>query len=219
MAVIQMLDYPTGIRVEKVNTMEQPVEGKVWSSTNISGKFRTDWRLKSFPLDRLHLRIPIEESSFDASNLGFSADTINSSAKDAMLPAGWCLKDFSIESSIHHYVTNLGNPSKTSQSSSEYSKLTLNMEIERESFAVFWKFTAIPYIATILVFLNFFVGVFNLLPILPLDGGHMAVAIADEIRSGGVLVMTDPAIVAYLALSAQIEDFLLQLKAELQQAS
>ena len=30
--------------------------------------------------------------------------------------------------------------------------------------------------------LNIFVGVFNLLPILPLDGGHMAVAIADGIR-------------------------------------
>jgi membrane-associated protease RseP (regulator of RpoE activity) len=31
--------------------------------------------------------------------------------------------------------------------------------------------------------LNLFVGLFNLLPILPLDGGHMAVAIADEIRA------------------------------------
>lgn len=31
--------------------------------------------------------------------------------------------------------------------------------------------------------LNFFVGVFNLLPILPLDGGHMAIAIADEVRA------------------------------------
>jgi membrane-associated protease RseP (regulator of RpoE activity) len=31
--------------------------------------------------------------------------------------------------------------------------------------------------------LNIFVGVFNLLPILPLDGGHMAVAIADSIRA------------------------------------
>ena len=29
--------------------------------------------------------------------------------------------------------------------------------------------------------LNIFVGLFNLLPILPLDGGHMAVAIADEV--------------------------------------
>ncbi|CAB4872500.1 unannotated protein [freshwater metagenome] len=31
--------------------------------------------------------------------------------------------------------------------------------------------------------LNIFVGLFNLLPILPLDGGHMAIAIADEIRA------------------------------------
>lgn len=35
----------------------------------------------------------------------------------------------------------------------------------------------------IIVQLNFFVGIFNLLPILPLDGGHMAVAIADEVRA------------------------------------
>jgi membrane-associated protease RseP (regulator of RpoE activity) len=31
--------------------------------------------------------------------------------------------------------------------------------------------------------LNIFVGLFNLLPILPLDGGHMAVAVADEVRA------------------------------------
>jgi RIP metalloprotease RseP len=35
----------------------------------------------------------------------------------------------------------------------------------------------------IIASLNIFVGLFNLLPILPLDGGHMAVAIADEVRA------------------------------------
>lgn len=35
----------------------------------------------------------------------------------------------------------------------------------------------------IIASLNIFVGLFNLLPILPLDGGHMAVAIVDEIRA------------------------------------
>ena len=35
----------------------------------------------------------------------------------------------------------------------------------------------------IIASLNIFVGIFNLVPILPLDGGHMAVAIADEIRA------------------------------------
>ena len=34
----------------------------------------------------------------------------------------------------------------------------------------------------IIASLNIFVGVFNLLPLLPLDGGHMAIAIADGIR-------------------------------------
>ena len=34
----------------------------------------------------------------------------------------------------------------------------------------------------IIASLNIFVGVFNLLPLLPLDGGHMAVAIVDGVR-------------------------------------
>jgi membrane-associated protease RseP (regulator of RpoE activity) len=40
-------------------------------------------------------------------------------------------------------------------------------------------------VATFLIIiasLNIFVGVFNLLPLLPLDGGHMAVAIVDGVR-------------------------------------
>jgi RIP metalloprotease RseP len=35
----------------------------------------------------------------------------------------------------------------------------------------------------IIASLNLFVGLFNLLPLLPLDGGHMAVAIADGVRN------------------------------------
>jgi membrane-associated protease RseP (regulator of RpoE activity) len=48
------------------------------------------------------------------------------------------------------------------------------------------KLTSMERLATfvlIVASLNIFVGVFNLLPILPLDGGHIAVAIADSIRA------------------------------------
>lgn len=48
------------------------------------------------------------------------------------------------------------------------------------------KLTPMERLATFLLIvasLNIFVGIFNLLPILPLDGGHMAVAIADELRA------------------------------------
>src|SRR5207245_1524015 len=36
---------------------------------------------------------------------------------------------------------------------------------------------------SLLVTLNFFVGVFNLLPLLPLDGGHIAIAWFEKVRS------------------------------------
>jgi membrane-associated protease RseP (regulator of RpoE activity) len=35
----------------------------------------------------------------------------------------------------------------------------------------------------IIASLNLFVGMFNMLPLLPLDGGHMAVALADGLRN------------------------------------
>jgi membrane-associated protease RseP (regulator of RpoE activity) len=35
----------------------------------------------------------------------------------------------------------------------------------------------------IIAALNFFIGVFNLLPLLPLDGGHIAIAWFERIRS------------------------------------
>ena len=153
---IQTLDYPTGIDVKKITAKEKLVDGKLWASVNVMGKFRTDWNLKDFPINRPSLQIQIEETSLDSSNLFFSADKINSSAKDALLPTGWRIHNFSIESGSHRYTTNFGDPSKTSQSSSEYSEVRIRIELERESFAVFWKMTIIPYLAAILVLLSFF---------------------------------------------------------------
>jgi membrane-associated protease RseP (regulator of RpoE activity) len=54
----------------------------------------------------------------------------------------------------------------------------------------------------LLVVLNFFVGVFNLLPLLPLDGGHIAIAWFEKIRSWiyARLGRRDPGRVNYLKL-------------------
>ena len=36
----------------------------------------------------------------------------------------------------------------------------------------------------ILIVINIFVGIFNLFPMLPLDGGHVAIAVYEKIRTG-----------------------------------
>ena len=40
-----------------------------------------------------------------------------------------------------------------------------------------------PVFILLLASLNFFLGIFNLLPLLPLDGGHMAVTMYERIRN------------------------------------
>ena len=42
----------------------------------------------------------------------------------------------------------------------------------------------VAYLLGILVAINLFVGIFNLFPMLPLDGGHVAIAIYEKIRTG-----------------------------------
>lgn len=46
-----------------------------------------------------------------------------------------------------------------------------------------WAQGEIPMFVALLAALNFFVGIFNLLPLLPLDGGHIAIAWFERVRS------------------------------------
>ena len=46
-----------------------------------------------------------------------------------------------------------------------------------------WEAGELPSFLLLLAALNFFVGVFNLLPLLPLDGGHIAIAWFERARS------------------------------------
>lgn len=60
----------------------------------------------------------------------------------------------------------------------------------------------IPTFLLVLAGLNFFVGLFNLLPLLPLDGGHIAIAWFEKARSWlyGLLRRPDPGRVDYMKL-------------------
>lgn len=50
----------------------------------------------------------------------------------------------------------------------------------------------VTFFIIMLAGLNIFVGIFNLLPILPLDGGHMAVAIADGVKRTSARIRKRP---------------------------
>ena len=154
---IQTLDYPNSINVETSQVSEQLVDGLLWSHAHVSGEFRVAWDLKNYPFDKRELVIPIEESFLETAKVLFEADAANSNADEAIVPEGWRISHFTIKTIPKKYSTAFGDPSKPPKSSSEYARLEIRIGVERNSYAVFWKLTAIPYIATILAFLSFFV--------------------------------------------------------------
>jgi len=160
---IQKLDYPNSIKVETSQATEQLVDGMNWSNARVSGEFREPWDLRNHPFDKRELEILIDESFLETSQVVFVADAANSNAVDARVPEGWRITNFSIASASKKYSTAFGDPSKPPKSSSDYTRLEIKISIKRDSYAIFWKLTAIPYIATILAFLSFFVVFDNLL--------------------------------------------------------
>jgi membrane-associated protease RseP (regulator of RpoE activity) len=81
-----------------------------------------------------------------------------------------------------HQVTNAGNASSTSSASSSNSPQLLSIlgvvqigaEVVRQD---------VPLLLELLAAINLFVGIVNLFPMLPLDGGHVAIAVYERIRS------------------------------------
>ena len=65
-----------------------------------------------------------------------------------------------------------------------------------------WKFK-VTFVLLLIASLNIFVGVFNLLPLLPLDGGHIAVVIAERIRAwlARLRGRPDPGLIDYRKLA------------------
>jgi membrane-associated protease RseP (regulator of RpoE activity) len=65
-----------------------------------------------------------------------------------------------------------------------------------------WKFK-VTFVLLLIASLNIFVGVFNLLPLLPLDGGHIAVVIAERIRAWFARLRgrPDPGLIDYRKLA------------------
>lgn len=153
---IQSLGFPNTIMVESSQVFEKETNGTLWSSVHVSGEFRAQWDLHNHPFDRRELVIVVEESFFDSTQLVFQVDQENSLGAEALLPAGWHITNFEVTPTSKKYSTAFGDPSKPPKSASECARLEIKIEISRDSHAIFWKLTTIPYISTIMVFLSFF---------------------------------------------------------------
>lgn len=122
----------------------------LWANRNVDGTFRYDWDERNFPFDRHTLTIELEEGIQDVRKFVYDADIANSGVDPGLrLPGGWMIAETRLTGGVKSYDTTFGDPSLPEGGGSEFSRLTLSIDVARTDLSAFFKLTAVVYAAFI----------------------------------------------------------------------
>lgn len=126
-----------------------------WSTRKITGTWRVDWDVSSYPFDRQTLRMVVEEGIDDLRAFAYDADIGRSGISPDIVIPGWRVTEFRIADGVHPYLTTFGDPNLAPTAGSEFSRLTIEVDIARDGLLSFLKLTVVVYISAILAILSF----------------------------------------------------------------
>jgi hypothetical protein len=111
------------------------------------GRFFHSFSLNRFPLDKHVLDIQIESPEHAADSLVYLPDTDAAAIRKTLKLVGWNMKGCLLESKIHDYGTDFGNPEENAQ---RYSNLTYTVTLARPA-SYFLLKMLLPLLIVILV--------------------------------------------------------------------
>ena len=135
------------VNADDVEVLLDVLEESSWATRKVRGTFRHDWDERNFPFDRHTLLIQLEEGDEDARQFVYEPDTANSRVAPTLQLPGWRLTNVLLHESTFTYATTFGDPGLLEGGASEYSRLTLAIDLAREDLSGFFKLTAVVYAA------------------------------------------------------------------------
>lgn len=103
-------------------------DGTHYRIYRVEGRFFHSFSLNRFPLDQHTLDIQIESPEHSADSLVYLPDSNAACIRKTLNLVGWQTKGCRLESAIHDYGTNFGNPEENAQ---RYSNLTYSITLAR----------------------------------------------------------------------------------------
>jgi hypothetical protein len=128
-----------------------------WTSQKCKAQVRQDWDVSRFPFDNQVLRIEIEDSKYNSSQVVYVVDGENSRIDSSFNSKEWCIKRFSVKADEHIYKTTYGDPELSGQSA--YPRVVVEIEISRcNSWRMLIKMLTGAYVAFLISCLVFFIS-------------------------------------------------------------
>jgi len=153
------IEIPQAKSVTKsFTTTDSTKDGRVYLIMKLDCIMKDSWKTAKFPFDYQTLRLTIENSQYDSTELVFGVDTLGAHY-GAFAINGWSIRP----DSFNLYVKNM--PYKTafgdetlSKAYTSYSAFRMKIGIKREaSWTLFWKTFIGMYVAFFIAFVCFFV--------------------------------------------------------------
>lgn len=126
-----------------------------WSTRTIEGTFYHPWSAKNFPFDRHTLAFEFEMFRKDADSFFLTPDYRHSGFDPSLNSSEWIARDFSITEVPHRYATNFGRPDQRQSQDGIYSRIRVELTLQRASLTSFLKLCAGVYAAVVIAGLAF----------------------------------------------------------------
>jgi hypothetical protein len=150
----QQLSFSNSDQVEKGSFSQKLSAGQQWGLIRAEGKFRHPWDSRDFPFERQTLEV-IVTAGDDFDHFRFLPDSENSSYNPDIQIPGWRITALRLVSGEHQYTTTFGDPTLANGQGSKYSRVRLQIDIERSDRTLFFKTTGALYAAFLFALFSF----------------------------------------------------------------
>ena len=136
---------------------EEIVNGIHWDTAKVKAKVNQQWKVENFPFDVQTFSIIFEDIDSVANDLVLTPDIAASKIDPKAIPDGWELKKFEMISSINSYETAFGDPSAESDVKQDFSRMSINIHLERHGWRLFSTTFIGFFVATALLLVVFII--------------------------------------------------------------
>ena len=104
------LEIPNAKTMEKPDVVIEQLDSLDWLQMKIKCVMKQGWKVSDYPFDEQKLKIYIENSTFDDSDLIFKPDTAGKPYDPNLVVDGWGITDFKVHTDTGNYTTTFGDP-------------------------------------------------------------------------------------------------------------
>jgi hypothetical protein len=139
------ISFPNGDNPDKTGPTVTEEGGHFRDLVEVEGSFRYNWDVRRFPFDRHRIELLVTAPQ-DIEHFRFTPDRAGSSYNPQIVAPGWRITGFRLFTADQHYPTNFGDTMLPAGVGSSYSRMHIQIDLERSDPTIFWKLTGALYL-------------------------------------------------------------------------